>query len=69
MSSNVATLTEITTSFKFAVSDPDNHRADGINWDFVDAVIHMNAGEAGKVLPEEYYDIFDALIDAYLEDA
>ena len=64
MSNNVATISELTASFNTAVLNPENLNEDGsINWNFVDADIHMDAGEADKVVPEEWYNTFNDLAD------
>lgn len=66
MSSNVATLKDIITSFNAAVINIENANDDGsINWDFVDADINMDASEAGVVLPEDYYTTFNDLADKF----
>lgn len=64
MSNNVATISELTASFNTAVRNPENLNEDGsINWDFVDADIHMDAGEADKVVPNDWYNTFNDLAD------
>jgi len=66
MSSNTAKLCELIVSFHHAVRNPENLDERGrINWNFVDADIHMDAGEAGQDVPEEWYGIFNDLADDY----
>lgn len=66
MSSNTASYSDIVSSFNMAVSNPENIRKGVIDWNFVDADIHLDASEAGMALPEEYPDIFDGLADNFL---
>lgn len=66
MSSNVAKISELIVSFNNAVRNPENLDDNGrIDWNFVDADIHMDAGEVDKVVPEEWYNIFNDLADEF----
>lgn len=66
MSSNVAKVSELIVSFNNAVRNPENLDERGnINWNFVDADIHMDAGESDKSVPEEWYSIFNDLADEF----
>jgi len=66
MSSNVVKYQELIVSFNNAVVNPENldERGD-INWNFVDADIHLDAGDAGLTLPEDYHIIFNELADEF----
>jgi hypothetical protein len=64
MSSNVAKISELIVSFNNAVNSLENLDERGrINWNYVDADIHLDASDAGKVVPEEWYEVFDDLAD------
>jgi len=66
MSSNVAKISELIVSFNNAVLNPENLDDNGrIDWNFVDADIHMDAGEVDKVVPEEWYNVFNDLADEF----
>lgn len=66
MSSNVVKYQELIVSFQNAVNNPENLDERGeINWNFVDADIHMDAGDAGLTLPEDYHIIFNDLADEF----
>ncbi len=66
MSSNVAKISELIVSFNNAVRNPENLDDNGrIDWNFVDADIHMDAGEVDKVVPEEWYNVFNDLADEF----
>jgi len=66
MSSNVAKISELIVSFNNAVRNPENLDDTGrIDWNFVDADIHMDAGEVDKVVPEEWYNVFNDLADEF----
>ena len=66
MSSNIVRYQELVVSFNNAVNNPENLDERGeINWNFVDADIHMDAGEAGLTLPEDYHIIFNELADEF----
>ena len=66
MSSNVAKISELIVSFNNAVRNPENLDDNGrIDWNFVDADIHMDAGEVDKVVPEEWYNVFNELADEF----
>ena len=66
MSSNVAKISELIVSFNNAVRNPENLNENGrIDWNFVDADIHMDAGEVDKVVPEEWYNVFNDLADEF----
>ena len=66
MSSNVAKIAELIVSFNKAVINPENLDERGrVNWDFVDADIWMDAGEVDKVVPEEWYNVFNDLADDF----
>lgn len=66
MSSNVARIEDLVESFNIAVRSEENLREDGsVNWNFVDADIHMDAGEAGLSIPEEWFVMFDHLANVY----
>jgi len=64
MSSNIAKTAELIVSFHNAVNSLENLDDRGrINWNYVDADIHLDASDAGKVVPEEWYEIFNDLAD------
>lgn len=64
MSSNVAKISELIVSFNNAVLNPENLDDNGrIDWNYVDADIHMDAGEVDKVVPDEWYNVFNDLAD------
>jgi hypothetical protein len=66
MSSNVAKISELIVSFNNAVRNPENLDEHGfVNWNFVDADIHMDAGEVDQVVPEDWYSVFNDLADEY----
>jgi len=66
MSGNVARIEDLVDSFNNAVRNPDNLLGDGsVNWNFVDADIHMDAGEAGLSIPEEWFEMYDHLANVY----
>ena len=66
MSSNIAKISELIVSFDNAVRNPENFDSRGIIlWDYVDADIHMDAGEVDKVVPEEWYNVFDDLANEF----
>lgn len=66
MSSNVAKISELIVSFNNAVRNPENLDDNGrIDWNFVDADIHMDAGEVDKVVPEDWYNVFNDLADEF----
>lgn len=66
MSSNVAKISELIVSFNNAVLNPENLDDNGrIDWNFVDADIHMDAGEVDKVVPEDWYNVFNDLADEF----
>ena len=66
MSSNVAKISELIVSFNNAVRNPENLDDRGrVDWNFVDADIHMDAGEVDKVVPEEWYNVFNELADEF----
>jgi len=62
MGCNTATFADIQTSFECAVNNLDNTVAGEINWDYVDADIHLDAHCAGMNLPVEYPAVFDELV-------
>ena len=66
MSNNLVKYQELVISFNNAVKNPENldERGD-INWNFVDADIHMDANDAGLTLPEDYHIIFNELADEF----
>ena len=67
MSTNTVNEKDIVISFMNAVVNDDNIMPDGsINWNFVDADIHMDASEADMILPENYHSIFDSLVNKFL---
>jgi len=62
--SNVAKISELIVSFNNAVRNPENLDERGrINWNFVDADIHLDAGEVDKSVPESWYNVFNELAD------
>jgi len=64
MSNNVAKISDLIVSFNDAVANPENRNSDNtINWNFVDADIHMDASEAGMSVPNEWYETFNDLAD------
>jgi len=65
MSTNVAKISELKTSFWNAVKNPENFEDGEINWNFVDADIHLDAGEAGMSVPNEWYETFNDLADQF----
>ena len=66
MSSNVAKISELIVSFNNAVRNPENLDDRGrVDWNFVDADIHMDAGEVDQVVPEEWYNVFNDLADEF----
>ncbi len=65
MSTNVATYTELKKSFIAAINNAENYQFGKINWNFVDADLHMDAGEVNKVLPEDYDAIFEEFVSMY----
>lgn len=66
MSSNVARIEDLVESFNIAVRKPENHHSDGsVIWNFVDADIHMDAGEAGLSIPEEWFEMYEHLANVY----
>jgi len=66
MSSNVARIEDLVESFNIAVRNPENHHSDGsVNWNFVDADIHMDAGESNLTIPEDWYVMYEHLANVY----
>jgi hypothetical protein len=66
MSSNVAKISELIVSFNNAVLNPENLDDKGrIDWNYVDSDIHMDAGEVDKVVPDEWYNVFNDLADEF----
>jgi len=69
MNNPIAKIEDLIVSFNKAVRNPENFDDSGrINWDFVDADIHLDAGEVDKSVPEEWYELFDKLAEAHLKD-
>lgn len=53
-----------------AIKNPENadtSEVDGINWNFVDADVHMDVSEAGLVFEGELNDFIEYCINEYLE--
>jgi hypothetical protein len=66
MSGNMARIEDLVESFNIAVRREENLLGDGsVNWNFVDADIHMDAGEAGLSIPEEWFEMYEHLANVY----
>lgn len=67
MYNNVAKISDLFEYFDRALENPDNRNSDGtFNWNFVDADVHMDASEAGTVVPREWADAFESMIEVVL---
>ena len=66
MSSNVARMEDLVESFNIAVRREENLLGDGsVNWNFVDADIHMDAVESNLMIPEDWYVMYEHLANVY----
>lgn len=63
MEMRTATYADIISSFEKAIAKEENVSDKGfINWDFVDADVHLDMSDANIDMPKDYYGIFDYLV-------
>ena len=56
--------TDVIEAFNKAVNNPENlHEGGGVNWDFVDADLHIDLG--AFYATEYLYECFDVLVNNY----